>query len=79
MLGIFGELHPTVAATWSFDAPVAVLAIDVGRAIAHAREDEVYADLTSFPELRQDLAVIVPDERPGRPRARRSCAPRAHR
>ncbi len=64
VLGIFGELHPTVAATWGFDAPVAVLAIDVGRAIAHAGGSELYADLTSFPELRQDLAVIVPDDVP---------------
>ena len=64
VLGIFGELHPTVAATWGFDAPVAVLAIDVGKAVAHAGADELYADLTSFPELRQDLAVIVPDDVP---------------
>ncbi|HEY5144269.1 MAG TPA: phenylalanine--tRNA ligase subunit beta [Solirubrobacteraceae bacterium] len=64
VLGIFGELHPTVAAGWGFEAPVAVLAIDLGKAIAHAPQDELYADLTSFPELRQDLAVIVPDDVP---------------
>ncbi len=64
VLGIFGELHPTVAATWGFDAPVAVLAIDLGKAIAHAPEAATYRDLTTFPELRQDLAVIVPDDVP---------------
>jgi phenylalanyl-tRNA synthetase beta chain len=65
VLGVFGELHPAVAASWGFaDAPVAVLALDLGRAIAAAPREEAYADLTTFPELRQDLAVIVPDAVP---------------
>ena len=36
VLGIFGELHPQVAARWDFDEPVAVLAIDLGKAVAAA-------------------------------------------
>ncbi len=62
VLGIFGELHPTVAQTWGFTEPVAVLAIDAGKAIARSGGgDEVmtYSDVTTFPELRQDLAVVV--------------------
>jgi phenylalanyl-tRNA synthetase beta chain len=66
-LGFFGELHPQVAGAWDFEAPVAVLALDLGAAIGHAGGgDEVlhYTDLTSHPELRQDLAVIVPADVP---------------
>ena len=62
MLGIFGEVHPTVAVTWGFDEPVAVMAIDLGKAIPLAPEVAHYADMTTFPELRQDLAVTVSDE-----------------
>ena len=62
VLGVFGELHPQVAARWDFDEPVAVLAIDVGKAVAAAPGPATYADLTTFPELRQDLAVTVSDD-----------------
>ncbi len=61
-LGVFGELHPTVAATWDIDVPAAFLALDLGRVIAAAGGPPTYADLTTYPELRQDLAVIVPEE-----------------
>jgi len=64
VLGMFGELHPAVAIGWGFEQPVAVLAIDIGKAVELAPVDELYADLTSFPELRQDLAVIVADDVP---------------
>ena len=62
VLGIFGEVHPTVLATWEIDAPAAFLAIDVGKAVAAAPGEATYDDLTTFPELRQDLAVIVADD-----------------
>lgn len=63
-LGVFGEIHPAVAATWGFEEPVAALAIDVGKVVAHAAGVAHYADMTTFPELRQDLAVIVADDVP---------------
>ena len=62
ILGIFGEVHPTVLATWEIDAPAAFLAIDIGKAVAAAPGEATYDDLTTFPELRQDLAVIVADD-----------------
>ena len=62
VLGIFGEVHPTVLATWEIDAPAAFLAIDLGKAAAAAPAVVTYADLTTFPELRQDLAVTVADD-----------------
>ena len=62
VLGIFGELHPTVAAAWGFEEPVAVFAIDLGKTAAAAPGVATYEDVTTFPEVRQDLAVIVPDD-----------------
>ena len=64
VLGVFGELHPQVAAGWDFDEPVAVFAIDLGKAVAAAPSAPTYADLTTYPELRQDLAVTVADDVP---------------
>ena len=61
-LGWFGEVHPAVAASWEIEQPIAALAIDIGRAAALAPSHAIFSDLTSFPPLREDLAVIVPSE-----------------
>ncbi len=64
-IGFVGEVHPLVAESWDLDgAPVATFAIDLGRAIALAPAVSTYRDLTSFPALRQDLAIVVPDAVP---------------
>jgi phenylalanyl-tRNA synthetase beta chain len=64
-VGFLGELHPRVAAGWDFDEPVAVFAIDLDRVLPPlAEEVEKYRDLTSFPSLRQDIAVVVADDVP---------------
>jgi phenylalanyl-tRNA synthetase beta chain len=58
--GWLGEIHPQVAAEWDSDAPVAAFEVDLDVAAAHVRF-ATYEDLTSFPEVREDLAVIVTD------------------
>ncbi len=60
LLGWFGELHPVVAANWQIDRPTAVLAIDIGRAAAEAPPTASFTALSSYPPLREDIAVIVP-------------------
>jgi phenylalanyl-tRNA synthetase beta chain len=58
--GWLGEIHPEVAASWDWTDAVAAFELDldvVARHVALA----TYRDLTSFPEVREDLAVIVPD------------------
>jgi phenylalanyl-tRNA synthetase beta chain len=61
--GWLGELHPSVSAGWDVERaagfelewePVARAAVEV----------PAYRDLTSFPAIRQDLAVIVADDVP---------------
>jgi phenylalanyl-tRNA synthetase beta chain len=64
-VGFLGELHPRVAAAWDFDEPVAVFAIDLDRVLPPlAGEVAKYRDVTSFPSLRQDIAVVVADDVP---------------
>jgi phenylalanyl-tRNA synthetase beta chain len=60
--GWIGVIHPEVAAGWDWDAetPVAAFEVDLDLAAAHVRF-ATYQDLTSFPEVREDLAVVVAD------------------
>ena len=62
--GWIGELHPLVCRQWDIEAGVAFevgLAALVGAASSGAEDFE---DATTFPAVRQDLAVVVPDEIP---------------
>ena len=58
--GWLGELHPAVAARWDLDDPVAAFELDLD-AVADRPRTPQYRDVTSFPEVREDLAVIVAD------------------
>ena len=59
-IGWLGELHPSIAAEWELSAAVAAFELDLDRAIEDVPGPVRYADYTSFPEVRQDLAVVVP-------------------
>ncbi|MFL5830333.1 MAG: phenylalanine--tRNA ligase subunit beta, partial [Solirubrobacteraceae bacterium] len=56
-VGWLGELHPSVAVDWDLPDTVAVFELDLD-AIPHAPTN-TYEDLISFPEVREDLAVVV--------------------
>lgn len=61
-VGWLGEIHPLVAQAWDLDAGAAAFELDLGAVLAVAVETalvEDYEDLTSFPAVRQDLAVVV--------------------
>ncbi len=62
--GWLGELHPSVAAQWDLDAVVAGFELDFGVLAAAATLVPRYEDLTSFPAVRQDIAVVVSDDVP---------------
>jgi phenylalanyl-tRNA synthetase beta chain len=63
-VGWLGELHPTVAAAWDLDGVVAGFEIDLGAALAAAPVAPDFEDVTSFPSVRQDVAVDLPAEVP---------------
>jgi phenylalanyl-tRNA synthetase beta chain len=60
--GWLGELHPTVAREW--DLPNTVAAFELDLDVVPAPPPAIYTDLTSFPEVREDLAVVVDDGTP---------------
>jgi phenylalanyl-tRNA synthetase beta chain len=61
-LGWLGDLHPLVAREWDVPGPVAGFELDVEAVleVTGGRED-VYRDVTSFPAVLQDIAVVVPE------------------
>jgi phenylalanyl-tRNA synthetase beta chain len=59
--GWVGEVHPLVAAEWDLDDTVAGFELDLDVVAEHAPGVELYEDLTSFPAIREDLAVIFSD------------------
>jgi phenylalanyl-tRNA synthetase beta chain len=63
-LGWVGELHPLVAADWDIDRTVACFEIDFDLLAEIAPGPPSYRDVTSFPPVVQDIAVVVPDEVP---------------
>jgi phenylalanyl-tRNA synthetase beta chain len=61
--GWLGELHPTVAAHWDLDG-AAGFELDMPMVLRAADEVPIYRDLTSFPSVRQDIAVAVAEDVP---------------
>jgi phenylalanyl-tRNA synthetase beta chain len=61
-IGWVGELHPLVARAWELEGAVAAFELDLDRTVAHAVAVPYFRDLTSFPPVRQDLAVIVAED-----------------
>ncbi len=60
-VGWLGEVHPQVAAEWDIRETIAAFELDLRAATADAVLTPLYEDVTSFPEVREDLAVVVPD------------------
>jgi phenylalanyl-tRNA synthetase beta chain len=60
--GWIGELHPLVCREWDLEAAVGFEA-DLAALVASAGAgEEAYDDVTTFPAVRQDLAVVVAEE-----------------
>jgi phenylalanyl-tRNA synthetase beta chain len=59
-VGFVGEVHPLVAGEWDLEAEtVAVFAVNLDA--LPVPETRRYVDLTTFPEVREDLAVVLSD------------------
>jgi phenylalanyl-tRNA synthetase beta chain len=62
--GWLGEVHPLVCRTWDLEAAVA-FELDAAPLIAAATlGEERYEDVTTFPAVYQDLAVVLPASTP---------------
>lgn len=62
VVGWLGELHPSVSADWDLER-TAAFTLDLDAVIAAVPGPAVYEDYTSFPEVRQDLAVVLDDDK----------------
>ena len=64
-LGWIGELHPLVLREWELQGTVAAfeLEVDLIHELTRGRV-ATYSDVTSFPAVLQDIAVIVPEDVP---------------
>jgi phenylalanyl-tRNA synthetase beta chain len=63
-VGWLGEVHPLVCRSWGLDAAVA-FELDLAPLLAAATVgEERYEDVTTFPAVYQDLAVVMPAETP---------------
>ena len=58
--GWIGEIHPLVAAEWDLDETVAAFELDLD-AVA-VRPTTLYRPVSGFPDVREDLAVVVSDK-----------------
>jgi phenylalanyl-tRNA synthetase beta chain len=60
VVGWLGEIHPEVSARWDWSTPLAGFELDLD-AVAESVSETRYRDLISYPEVREDLAVVVAD------------------
>jgi phenylalanyl-tRNA synthetase beta chain len=60
-VGWVGELHPLVAAEWELAGPAAGFEIDLD-AVEQLGRPQAYRDVSSFPAVLQDIAVVVGDD-----------------
>ncbi|HEY1277172.1 MAG TPA: phenylalanine--tRNA ligase subunit beta [Thermoleophilaceae bacterium] len=64
-LGWLGELHPLVLREWELADPVAAFELDVDALVdLTGGRVATYRDVTAFPAVLQDIAVVVPDDVP---------------
>src|SRR4051812_22144416 len=61
-LGWIGELHPSVARAWDLDGTVAAFELDAELIAELAPGPAPYRDVTTFPALVQDIAVVVDND-----------------
>jgi phenylalanyl-tRNA synthetase beta chain len=59
--GWLGEVHPLVLAEWGLEGTVAGFELELDPVLARAPSAPQYEDLTTFPAVHEDLAVVVPD------------------
>ena len=64
-IGWIGELHPGVVAEWDLQRTVVAFELDLGPLLQAATVgEEIFEDVTSYPAVLQDLAVVIADETP---------------
>ncbi len=63
-VGMVGELHPEVAADFQIDVPCAVIELNLSALELRAPHDPQYQEISPYPRVRRDLAVILDRSQP---------------
>jgi phenylalanyl-tRNA synthetase beta chain len=59
VVGILGQVHPATAAAFDIDEPVFLVELWLEDMVRHIPERPAYTPPSKFPEVRQDMAVVV--------------------
>ncbi len=59
-VGIIGEIHPLVAAAFNIKSRVCAFELDVEKLFSEAKQKIMSTEISKFPEIERDLAIIVP-------------------
>ena len=60
-IGMFGEVHPDIARALGVDKPINVISLDLDEVINIKKLPPKYKDIPSFPAVKRDIAMIVPN------------------
>jgi phenylalanyl-tRNA synthetase beta chain len=61
-IGLVGEIHPAIARAIDLEAPIALADVDVAALAAAVPTVTKAGEVSTYPPVRQDIAVIVPRE-----------------
>ena len=64
VLGIFGQIHPSVCGNYGVKKPMFVGKFDMNKLFALANSEKVYKALPKFPASTRDLALLCDDALP---------------
>jgi phenylalanyl-tRNA synthetase beta chain len=64
LIGIFGSIHPTIAANFGFNTEVLVAQLYVHTMFAHTVSGKIYEPLPKFPASSRDIAILCDDSIP---------------
>ena len=65
-VGVMGEIHPALARTLDLEGSVSLAEIDLVQLGELIPTTSVYGEVSPYPPVRQDIAVVVADEIPAR-------------
>ena len=62
VIGWLGEVHPLAAESFEADPPVVAFELDLSALIRAAKDVKPYTDVTRFPSIELDVALLVPED-----------------
>ncbi len=63
-IGVLGQVHPDTAAAFDIDEPVFLLELWLEEVVRHLPERPAYTAPSRFPEVRQDIALLIDEATP---------------